>query len=248
MRNWTLSAIIVLHVYPQRHNERWDVHKRVTVPSLKAHEQCDLRNPAVFFCLAKRFLGPTIRWKCCFGSNVPLPPHVLGDFIQSVQMVTTKSGKFYCHWQSCRRKRSQLALFEGLWGETFVATQAYPGITSQSGKESRANGFSVYKPGINHAFRSLHLKSLTNQSPSCNTEFLLSGRHCTNLLAGLIIKVDIYRKYAGGYLYSGNPSEQSGGWCVLYQSCSCSGRQHLRLFHLLESYSRCRSFRNHPAT
>lgn len=221
---WLSCILCIL----QRHSETCETHKRqrATEPSPKAHKQCELRNPALFFLLAKRFLGPTNRWKCYFGSNVPLPPHALGYFIQSVQMVTTKSGNFYCHWQSCRRKRSQLALLGGLWGGTFVATQAYPGISSQFGKESRANGFSVYKPAINHTFKSSHLKSLTNQSPSCSTESLLSGKHCTKLLAGLMTKVDIYGKYAGGYLCSVNPSAQTGGWCVLYQSCSCSGRQH----------------------
>lgn len=107
-----------------------------------------------------------------------------------------------------------------------MATQACPGTSYQFGKESRANGFPVYKPGINHAFKSSHLKSLTNHRPSCNTEFLLLGKYCTNLLAGLMIKVDIYGKYAGGYLCSVNLSDQTGGWGVLYQSCSCSGRHH----------------------
>lgn len=102
---------------------------------------------------------------------------------------------------------------------------ACPGTSYQFGKESRANGLSAYKPGINHACKSSHLKNLTNQSPSCNTEFLLSGKYCTNLLASLMIKVDTDGKYAGGYLCSVNPSDQKGGWGVLYQSCSCSGRQ-----------------------
>lgn len=105
-----------------------------------------------------------------------------------------------------------------------MATQACPGTSYQFGKESRANGFPVYKPGINHAFKSSHLKSLTNHRPSCNTEFLLPGKYCTNLLAGLMIKVGIYGKYAGGYLCSVNLSDQTGGWGVLYQSCSCSER------------------------
>lgn len=86
-------------------------------------------------------------------------------------------------------------------------------------------GLSAYKPGINHACKSSHLKSFTKQRPSCNTEFLVLGKYCVDFLADLMIQIIRYRKYLEGCLCPANPLNQRGGWGMLHQSCSCSGRQ-----------------------
>jgi len=64
---------------------------------------------------------------------------------------------------------------------------------------------SARQPAINHACKGSHLKSFTNQRPSCNTEFLLLGKYCVDLWADLMMQINRYRKYAEGYLCLVNP-------------------------------------------